>query len=76
MFNKVHKGSPLHLHRLAVSVVERQDKVEEVGLAEIRGRLLLKMSSGQSYSTGDTTGRDSQLHTFTLSYNKLIYTDQ
>lgn len=45
MLNKVHKRSPLHLHRLAVSVVEGQDKVEEVGLAEIRGRLLLKMSS-------------------------------
>lgn len=35
MLNKVHKRSPLHLHRLAVSVIERQDKVEEVGLAEI-----------------------------------------
>lgn len=55
MLNKVHKRSPLHLHRLAVSVIERQDKVEEVGLAEIGGRLLLKMSSGQSYSTENTT---------------------
>ena len=45
MLNKVHKCSPLHLHRLAVSVIERQDKVEEVGLAEIGRRLLLKMSS-------------------------------
>lgn len=58
MLNKVHKRSPLHLHRLAVSVIQGQDKVEEVGLAEIWGWLLLKMSSGQSYSTEDTTGRD------------------
>lgn len=81
MLNKVHKRSPLHLHRLAVSVIERQDKVEEVGLAEIWGRLLLKVSSWQSYSTEDTTGRDSQL-TLTIMIiedihivlNELIYT--
>lgn len=81
MLNKVHKRSPLHLHRLAVSVIERQDKVEEVGLAEIWGRLLLKVSSWQSYSTEDTTGRDSQL-TLTIMiiedihivFNELIYT--
>lgn len=45
MLNKVHKRSPLHLYRLAVSVIECQDKVEEVGLAEIGGWLLLKMGS-------------------------------
>lgn len=81
MLNKVHKRSPLHLHRLAVSVIERQDKVEEVGLAEIWGRLLLKVSSWQSYSTVDTTERDSQL-TLTIMiiedihivFNELIYT--
>lgn len=59
MLNKVHERGPLHLHRLAMSVIKCQDKVEEVGLAEIGGRLLLKMSSWQSYSTEDTTGRDS-----------------
>lgn len=34
-------------------VVERQDKVEKVGLAEVRGRLFLKMSPGESDPTED-----------------------
>lgn len=53
VLNEVNKRGPLHLHRLAVSVVERQDKVEKVGLAEVRGRLLLKMGPGQSDPTED-----------------------
>lgn len=61
MLNKVHKRCPLHLHRLAMSVIECQDKVEEVGLAEVGGGLLLEMSSGKSDSTENTTGKDSQL---------------
>lgn len=35
MLNKVDKRGPLHLHRLAMPIVERQDKVEKVGLAEV-----------------------------------------
>lgn len=73
MFDKVHKRRPLHLHRLAVPVVQRQDKVEEVGLAEIRGRLLLKVSSRQGNSTEDTAGRDSQLNNLIQAYS--YYTD-
>lgn len=53
VLNKVDKRGPLHLHRLAVPVVERQDEVEKVGLAEVRGRLLLKMGPGQSDPTED-----------------------
>lgn len=53
VLNEVNKRGPLHLHRLAVPVVERQDEVEEVGLAEVRGRLLLKMGPGQSDPTED-----------------------
>lgn len=56
MLNKVHEGGPLHLHRLPVSVVERQDEVEEVGLAEIGGRLLLEVSSRQGDATEDRRG--------------------
>lgn len=53
MLNEVDKRGPLHLHGLAVPVIERQDKVEKVGLAEVRGRLLLKMGPGQSDPTED-----------------------
>ena len=53
VLNKVDKRGPLHLHRLAVPVVQRQDKVEKVGLAEVGGRLFLKMSPGESDPTED-----------------------
>lgn len=53
MLNKVDKRGPLHLHRLAMPVVERQDKVEKVGLAEVWGRLFLKMSPGERNPTED-----------------------
>ena len=59
VLDKVHEGGPLHLHRLAVSVVERQDEVEEVGLAEVGGRLLLEVSPRQGDSTEDR--RDARL---------------
>lgn len=59
MLNKVDKRGPLHLHGLAVPVVERQDKVEKVGLPEVRGRLFLEMSPGESDPTEDAETRRS-----------------
>lgn len=56
MLHKVHKGSPLHLYRLSVSVIECQDEVEEVGLAQVRGWLLLKVGPGESYTTVEMRG--------------------
>lgn len=55
VLNEVNERRPLHLHGLPVSVVERQDKVEKVGLAEVGGRLLLKVSPRQGDPAGDTT---------------------
>lgn len=66
MLNKVHKGSSLHFHRLAVSVIQSQDKVEEVGLAEVGRRLFLEVSSGQSDSTVDR----AQISQVSLSLSK------
>lgn len=56
MLHKVHKGSPLHLYRLSVSVIECQDKMEEVGLAQVRGGLLLKVGPGERYTTVEMRG--------------------
>ncbi len=44
--HKVDVGGPLYLHRLTLSVVQRQHEVEEVGLPQVGRRLLLKVSSG------------------------------
>ncbi|TNN64290.1 hypothetical protein EYF80_025541 [Liparis tanakae] len=51
---------PLDLHRLTLPVVQSQDEVEEVGLAQVGGRLLLKVSPGQTHSTADTHARMSR----------------
>lgn len=56
VLHKVHKGSPLHLYRLSVSVIECQDKMEEVGLAQVRGGLLLKVGPGERYTTVEMRG--------------------
>lgn len=49
LLHEPHKGSPLNFHGLALSVVEGQDEVEEVGFPQIRRRLLLKVSPGQTH---------------------------
>lgn len=48
---KVDVGGALDLDWLTLSVVQRQHEVEEVGLSQIRRRLLLKMSTGQAHPT-------------------------
>lgn len=68
MLHEVDKSRPLHLHGLPVPVVERQDEVEKVGLAEIGGRLLLKVSPRQGDPAGDTTGRGSSSESLKTSY--------
>lgn len=45
LFNKVHELRALYLHRLSVSVVQRDHKVEEVALSQIVGGLLLEMGT-------------------------------
>jgi len=57
LLHKVHKGCPLDLHRLALSVVQRQHEVEEVGLPEVGGRLLLVVRPGQAHTAAGTQGR-------------------
>lgn len=49
LLHEPHKGRPLNLHGLALSVVEGQDEVEEVGFPQVRRRLLLKVSPGQTH---------------------------
>lgn len=46
--HKVNVGCPLDFHRLPLPIVQRQHKVEEVGFAQVGGRLLLVVSSGQT----------------------------
>ena len=45
-----YKGRPLDLNGLTGAVIQRDDKVEKVGLPEIWRGLLLKVSSAQSRS--------------------------
>ena len=52
LLHKVHVGGPLDLHGLALPVVQRQHEVEEVGLAEVGGRLLLVVGPGQPHAAG------------------------
>lgn len=52
--DEVHEVGPLDFHRLTLPVVQSQDEVEEVGLAQVGGRLLLKVRPGQTNSTADT----------------------
>lgn len=52
--DEIHEVGPLDLHRLTLPVVQSQDEVEKVGLAQVRGRLLLKVSPGQTHSAADT----------------------
>lgn len=52
--DEIHEVGPLDFHRLTLSVVQSQHEVEEVGLAQVRGRLLLKVSPSQTQSTVNT----------------------
>ena len=58
LLHEPHKGCPLDLHGLALSVVEGQDEVEEVGFPQIGRRLLLKVSPGQTHPAA---AKDAQL---------------
>lgn len=55
-FHKVHIGGALDLYRLSLPVVQRQHKVEEVGLPQVGRRLLLKVSASQTHPAGRWTG--------------------
>lgn len=50
VLHKVHEGRALNLHRLSLPVVERQDKMKEVGFPQVRRRLLFKVGPGQGNS--------------------------
>ena len=57
---KVDVGGSLYFHRLALSVVQSQDEVEEVGLAKIGGRLFLEVCPSQTHSAADTSTNQQQ----------------
>ena len=57
LLDEVHEVGPLDLHRLTLAVVQSQDEVEEVGLPQVGGRLLLEVRPGQTHSTADTQAR-------------------
>ena len=50
LLHKVYVGGPLDLHGLALAVVQRQHKVEEVGFAQVGGGLFLIVSSCQTHA--------------------------
>lgn len=52
--HKVYVRGSLDLHGLALSVVQRQHKVEEVGFAQVRGGLFFIVSPGQTYTAIDS----------------------
>lgn len=54
LLDKVHEVGPLDLHRLTLAVVQSQDEVEEVGLAQVGRRLLLEVSPGQTHAAAET----------------------
>lgn len=57
LLDKVHEVGPLDLHRLTLAVVQSQDEVEEVGLAQVGGWLLLEMRAGQTHAAAGTEAR-------------------
>jgi len=48
LFDEADEGCPLDFDWLARPVVQRDYKVEEVGLSQIAGRLLLKVGSANA----------------------------
>lgn len=55
LLHKVNEGGSLYLHGLTLSVVQSQHEVEEVGLAEVGGRLLLEVCPGETHAAADTS---------------------
>lgn len=51
MFDKIDKSSSFYFNGLAISIVQRQHKVEKVALSQVRRRLLLKVCTGQATTT-------------------------
>lgn len=70
--NKVHESRPLDLHGLALSVVQRQDKVEEVGLAQVGGRLLLEVCPRETHAAADTSATKSPCHKNHFSFKQWV----
>lgn len=54
LLDKVHEVGPLDFHRLTLAVVQSQDEVEEVGLAQVGRGLLLEVSPGQTHAAAET----------------------
>lgn len=54
-FHKVDKCGSFYFHWLTLSVVQSQDEVKEVGLAEVGGRLLLEVRPSKTHSAADTS---------------------
>lgn len=54
LLDKVHEVCPLDLHGLTLAVVQSQNEVEEVGLAQVGGRLLLEVSPSQTHAAAET----------------------
>jgi hypothetical protein len=53
LLDEANKCRALHFHRLPIAIVQRQDKVEKVALAQVIGRLLFEVSSRQAdHTTG------------------------
>jgi len=74
LLNETQERGPLDLHGLALAVVQGQHEVEEVGLPQVRGRLLLKVSPGQTHSTaGEAQERAGRTHISLYHYIKTIY---
>lgn len=55
--HEVHKSGPFDLHRLPLPVVERQHEVEEIGLPEVGGRLLLEVRPRQPHAAAGGKGQ-------------------
>lgn len=70
--HKVHIGGALDLYRLSLPVVQRQHKVEEVGLPQVGRRLLLKVSASQTHPAGRWTGDRHKDHLNGVESNSVV----
>ena len=68
------EGGPLDLDGLTRSVVEGDDEVEEVGLPQVGGRLLLEVSSSDARSNAETeiSKTESRSGFFQFLYNLFV----
>lgn len=53
-FDEANKDGSLSLYGLTLAVKDGKDKVEEVALPQITGRLLLEMGSGHAHTARQT----------------------